>query len=97
MAVRVTLTGILDDFWGADETFDSGGQASVRELLEEDLSAMMENLSLKVEKIEDEPKTIPPLNPNRVEIGTKEIGFTLEDNTPREPIAPPTGRRQRTR
>lgn len=54
--IRVTLTGILDDFWGADECFADGGQGAIRELLEEDLAAMMENLTLTVEKVEtDDP------------------------------------------
>lgn len=53
MAIRITLTGILDDFWGADECYEAGGQSAVRELVEEDLSALMENLSFKIEKVED--------------------------------------------
>lgn len=53
MAIRVTLTGILADFWGADECFEDGGQGAIRELLQEDLSAMMEELTLKVEKVDE--------------------------------------------
>ena len=53
MAIRVTLTGILDEFWGADECFEAGGQGAVRDLVEEDLSALMENLTMTVEKVED--------------------------------------------
>jgi hypothetical protein len=54
MAIRVTLTGVLDEFWGADQCFADGGQGAVRELIEEDLPALMENLTLKVEQVSDE-------------------------------------------
>lgn len=74
MAIRVTLTGILDDFWGADEAFAAGGITAVRELLEEDLPAMMENLTIKVLKVEEEP----------VVISADEIGLTLGAGTKRE-------------
>lgn len=52
MPIRITLTGILDeDLWGADQAFAAAGSAGVEALLMEDLQAMMENLTLKVEPV----------------------------------------------
>ncbi len=55
MPIKVTLEGVLDDYWGADEAFKDGGKAAIRDLLEEDLMAMWENLALKVEVVPDPP------------------------------------------
>ena len=54
MTIRITLTGTLAEFWGADECFEIGGKTAIQELLWEDLSAMMEELTLT--KIEPEAK-----------------------------------------
>jgi len=51
MPIRVTLSCILSDIWGADEAYAAGGAMAVRELINEDLSAFVEECGVKVEKI----------------------------------------------
>jgi len=43
MTVRVTLTLDLPDWWGADEAWEIGGANYVKELIEEDVSAFVED------------------------------------------------------
>ena len=52
MSVRVTLTAVLPDWWGADAAWDECGPEQVRALLNEDWHAFVEDagVSLKLER-----------------------------------------------
>ena len=43
MSVTVTLSATLPDWWGADEAFADGGEAAIKEMIEEDLFAFAED------------------------------------------------------
>jgi hypothetical protein len=50
--IRVTLTKILEAWWGADETWEDGGPELVKKLLHEDLEAVVEDMQWTIEKVE---------------------------------------------
>lgn len=50
MAVRVTLTCVLPEIWGADEAWDNGGPEAVKELLWKDIAAFAEDAEWTMEK-----------------------------------------------
>jgi len=56
MAVKITISVILGDIWGADECLTAGSKLGLIELLEEDLSLfwedVVENGNIKIEKVE---------------------------------------------
>jgi len=53
VAVRITLKiAPLPDWWGADQAWDEGGKRSVRELVMEDLVALIDDAVWKIEKVE---------------------------------------------
>jgi PDDEXK-like domain of unknown function (DUF3799) len=60
MAVRVTISAILPDWWGADEAWEDGGEKCVRELIDEDQYAFLndETTHWKIEFITGEIKMI---------------------------------------
>jgi len=52
MPVRVTLTKVLPDWWGADEAWEDGGAEFVKLLVQEDMLAFIEDIEWKIEKVE---------------------------------------------
>lgn len=55
MSIRVTLTLILPEFWGADDAWECGGPAAVKDLIYEDVLAFIDDVNeanWKIEKVE---------------------------------------------
>jgi hypothetical protein len=50
--IRVTLTVDMPEWWGAETAFAEGGEAAVKELCQEDIFALVEDATWKIEERE---------------------------------------------
>lgn len=53
MPVRVTVTSLLPDWWGADEAYADGGAKLVEDLVKEDIFAFFEDADIIVDQFSD--------------------------------------------
>ena len=59
MPIRVKIEKVLEDFWGAEECLKQDGLDALKEMLHEDLNALVEDADIKI-YIDD------PVNPKEI-------------------------------
>lgn len=58
MPVRVTLSLVLPEWWGADEFWEDGGAPAVQAAVYDDLSAFADEAVWEVKKVNQEKEMI---------------------------------------